>query len=252
VEGTRDHLFLSWLLAHKMSSDSTIREIATVDLPDDLPGGEKGRLIHFANLLGNRRVKIRMFADSDWDRLLKRPVPARVWLTDNRDMEGYVLREDCFDKVLRLGIGTDEISGASLLEFVRVQGRCLGLIRLMSEIDSMALPFQATNLKRYLKGNPLELDLDRYLRALFQNANIRLTRLAETKVRLRELEAAFAPIPDSEIIHGKDATCVVEAVLSRFGVRAEEGARLLWTSFEFGFVENASALDAVTRFLRGE
>jgi hypothetical protein len=253
VEGHRDHLFLTWLLAGKMNSDSTVREIATVDLPDELPGGEKGRLIHFAEVLGDRQCQIQMFADSDWDRILDRKVPARMWLTDYRDMEGYILREECFDKVLHLGIGTDQISGRDLLESVRALGRQLGLIRLMSELDLMRLPFRATSLKKYIKiKNALSLDEDGYLRALLQNANINLTRLAATKARLAEVEAAYASIPNSEIVHGKDATCIVEAVLSRFGLRAKEGTRLLWTSFEFGFVENGSALDVVARFLRGD
>jgi hypothetical protein len=251
VEGPRDYLFLTWLLAGRMNPDATVREIAGVDLPDQLAGGRKGRLIHFANLLSDRHPRIRMFADADWDRILNRPVPGRVWLTDHRDMEGYILREECFDKVLRLGVGTEQISGGRLLELVRNHGRRLGMVRLMSELDSMGLPFQATSLKKHLKvRDPIFLDLDGYLRALLQNAKVKLTHLAETKARLGEVELAYSSAADSEIIHGKDAASIVEAVLSRFGLRAEEGRRLLWTSFELAFVENGSTLDAVARFLR--
>ena len=251
VEGLRDYLFLDWLLAGKMNSNTTVREIAAVELPDHLIGGQKGRLVHFANLLGDSYPRIRMFADSDWDRLLKRPVPGRVWLTDQRDMEGYVLREECLDKVLRLGFGNDQLSAGRLLELIRKHGRRLGLVRLMSEIDSMGLPFQGTSLKKYLKPkNPMFLDLDGYLRALFQNAGIKLTELPHAKTRLLEVELEYASIADSEVIHGKDAICIFEAALSQFGIRAGEGARLLWTSFEFAFVEEGSTLEAVANFLR--
>lgn len=252
VEGSRDRCFLAWLLAEEQDPNISVREMAFVDLPGDVSGGERGRIIRFAEWLGERDVQIRFFADADWDRLLGRPVPRRVWLTDHRDMEGYVLRLECIDKVLRLGIGTDRIPADDLLRMVREQGRRLGLIRLMSELDSLRLPFQATRLRRFLgvDGGRIGLNLDGYLRALLQNARISLRRLAEMRARLRELEATFGSTPDSEVIHGRDATCIIEAALSSCGVRPDEGTRLLWTSFEVGFVEEGSTLHTVTSFLR--
>jgi hypothetical protein len=252
VEGSRDRLFLAWLLAGKMNPDASIREIALVELPDTLPGGERCRLIRFAELLGERGVRIRMFADADWDRLLRRSVPERVWLTDHRDMEGYVLREECVDKVLRLGVGTNRLSAVNLLRVIREHGRRLGCTRLLSERDSLRLPFQATRLKRYLSGDGdrILLDLEGYLQALLQNANISLARFDEIRGRLGEVEAEYASSPDSEVIHGKDAICILESALACFRLKPEDGARLLWTSFEAAFVEEGSTLDMVTRFLR--
>lgn len=252
VEGSGDRLFLAWLLDGNMNPDASIREVASVELPDGLPGGERYRLICFAEVLAERDVQIRMFADADWDRLLHRSIPGRVWLTDHRDMEGYVLREEWIDKVLRLGVGTDRFSARNLLRVIREHGRRLGCTRLLSERDSLRLPFQATRLKRYLSGDGdrISLDLDGYLQALLQNASISLGRFDEIRARLGEVEAEYASSPDSEVIHGKDATCILESALACFRLKPEDGARLLWTSFEAAFVEDGSTLDMVTRFLR--
>ena len=252
VEGQRDRIFLSWLLAEDQDPNALVLEIAFVDLPDQGSGGERGRLIRFAEWLSARQIQIRCFADADWDRLLGRSVPDRVWLTDHRDLEGYVLRLECVDKVLRLGICTDRITPAALLGLIKEHGRTLGLIRVMSELDSLSLPFQATKLKRHLHAvsGCIQLQTDNYLRALLQNARTTLLRLDKIKERLKQLEGAYASTPDSQMIHGKDALCLVEAALSSCGVGSEEGTRLLWTSFERSFVENGSTLQAVADYLR--
>lgn len=251
VEGQRDRLILLWLLGVDLSSNVSVREIAFVDLPIDMPGGERGRLTYFANWLGQRDVRIRMFADADWDRLLERPVPTRVWLTDHRDMEGYVFCERCIDRVLRLGIGTDRISAAVLLANFRENGRRLGLIRIMSELDGLNLPFQGTRLGRHLqaKGGHVSLDLNGYLRALLQNAGISLSRLEELRTRLLEVEQAYASVADAQIIHGKDGMCLLTSALSNFGVSPEDCPRLLWSTFDQSFAEGGSILMQVTLFL---
>lgn len=254
VEGQRDRLFLSWLLGRNMNVNTSVREINFVDLPTGILGGERGRLIYFANWLGTRATRIRMFADADWDRLLTRPVPERIWLTDHRDMEGYVLSEKCLDKVLRLGVGTDAISAEALLANVREVGRLLGLVRLMSERDALGFPFRRTQLERHLDVHACQvsLDLEGYLRALLQNAGISLARLGGLKDRLAEVEPIYASIPDSEIIHGKDAMCILEVALSRFEIDPRDVPRLMWTSFEASFVVGGSTLDTVAGFLRDE
>ncbi len=252
VEGSRDRLFLAWLLAGAGISASVL-EIAWVDLPSRILGGERGRLIHFATYLGDRDIEIRMFADADFDRLLARAVPNRVWLTDHRDMEGYFLRKECIDKALQLGIATERVSAVELLATVQRHGRCLGLVRIMSEIDGLSLPFQATRLRRYLhfERGQIELDFDEYLQTLAQNAGISLTGLDQLRERLSELAVRFASAPDSEVIHGKDALCIIEVALSKFGVAQGEAARLVCTSFEAHFIERGSTLEAVVRYLRG-
>ena len=251
VEGLRDRLFLTWLLSGTASSGLVV-EIGFVDLPEDTAGGERGRLVEFVRLVGHRNVQIRAFADADWDRLFSRPVPNKIWLTDHRDLEGYVLREECIEKVLKLGACTERISPSALLTTVRRFGRRLGIVRLMSELDNLKLPFQATKLRRHLdmQDGTLSLDLEGYLRALLQNARISLATLSEILERIQEVETIYASTPDSELIHGKDTMQIVDAVLSKVGLKPGEGERLLWTSFEARFVEEPSNLKDVLGFLQ--
>ena len=251
VEGTRDRLFLTWLLGKRQPTDAIVQEIAFIEIPNVL-GGERGRLIQFANWLEDKDVGIRMFADADCDRVLGRTVPKRVWLTDNRDLEGYVLRIECIDKVLRLGIATDKITAELLLRAIKKHCRRLGILRLLSERDSLKLPFQTTNLKRFIKlsNGELNLDFDGYFRALLQNASISLKQFKSLHERFVELECCYENTPDIELIHGKAAICIIDAALAKFGIRDEEGGRLLWCSFEARFVEVGSSLESVLAFIR--
>jgi len=251
VEGTRDRLFLTWLLGQRLHSNALIREIACVELPER-PGGERGRVVHFAELLGGVNVRIRMFADADWDRVLERPVPSRVWLTDNRDLEGYILREECLDKVLSLGLSTEKITASKILKAVNQHGRRLGATRLMSELELLDLPFQKTDVAKYLTvdADGMSLDFQGFFRALLQNAGVSLTRLSELQNRVNAVEASYAKVPDAQMIHGKDAVAIVAVALSKFGLDQKEITRLLWTSFECGFVESGSVLGTVETFLQ--
>lgn len=250
VEGVRDRLFLSWILGTNVATDASVREIAFVETPG-VSGGERGRLIDFARRLGERQIGIRMFADADWDRVLGRPVPERVWLTDYRDLEGYLLRVECIDKVLRLGLATEQIQAESLLETVKKHCRRLAILRLLSESESLDLPFQSTGLRRFLKtlNEELVVDIDGYVRALIQNAGISLKEMRPLLNRLDQLEAHYASTPDAELIHGKDATCIIEVALSKWGIRKDEGQRLLWCSFEGRLVDAESTLGSVLAFL---
>ena len=250
VEGRRDRLFLTWLLASRMNANASVREIAAVELAEQ-ERGERGRVLHFADLLGDAEIQLRMFADADWDRVLAKSVPPRVWLTDTRDIEGYLLRAECLQKVLTLGLGTEAITPAHLLDAVKKHGRQLGTLRLMSEIDSLKLPFQQTNLDRRLvaQGTNIVLNLENFLRALLQNASISLTRFQDVRNRFNEVQAQYAGVPDSEIIHGKDALVIITAALSKFGLDEKETTRLLWTSFEARFVQSGSTLESVMHFL---
>ena len=181
VEGLRDRLFLSWLLGDQADNGAVIAEIDFVEIPESGAGGNRGRLIKFAEQLGTKDVAIRMFADADWDRVLGRCLPQRVWLTDYRDLEGYILCERCLDKLLRLGIGTERVSARNLLAAVLNSARPLGALRLASDIDGLNLPFQNTDLTRHVagEGEAISVDLASYLRALLQNAGISLSRLQQ-------------------------------------------------------------------------
>jgi hypothetical protein len=239
-----------WLLGTNIDANASVREVDSVDIPE-CPGGKRGRLLYFANWLGARDVAIRMFADADWDRILGRVVPERVWLTDYRDMEGYVLCLKCVDKVLRVGIATDRVTAKAHLLNITQQCRRLGLIRIMSELDGLNLPFQRTHLSRHFRvvESNVSVDIPGYLRALLQNAQISLSRLKELEERLAKIQETYVATPDPDLIHGKDAMALLGAALTAHEVDVEDGLRLLWTSFESGAVERNATLENVVRYL---
>jgi hypothetical protein len=251
VEGQRDRLFLKWLVGADLNPNTSIREIDWVELPTGIAGGRRGHLLYFARVIGPTDFVIRILIDADFDRLLSRPVPLKTWITDPRDLEGYVLRTECLDKILRLGICTEKMSGVELLKCIHEQGRKLGLLRLYSEINSLNLPFQKTDLSRYFTVRECEVELnwDGYLRALLQNAKISLKQLPIIKNGVEELGDRHCSTPNKELVHGKDAIVILESVLKPFGVASEDAARILWASFEPRFVERESALQEVLIFL---
>ena len=65
-------------------------------------------------------------------------------LFGGKPLEGYLLREDCLEKAIRLGLNEDDIPVRSLLCTILQEGRTLGLLRLLSERQSLKLPFQGT------------------------------------------------------------------------------------------------------------
>lgn len=253
VEGVRDRLFLSWVFRESIDSNTSIQQIAFVEIAGPLEGGERGRLIAFARCLEGKPTKAKCFADADFDRLFGRTVPATVWLTDARDLEGYVLCAECLDKVIRMGIGSETISAEEILNLVRGPARSIGILRILSEKDSLRLPFQNTQLDRHARyvEKSFVFRFDDYLRALLQNGGVSLTRLSSIRERLSRISEEFKNVPDSEVIHGKDAFCLLAAALAPFKLKPDHVESLLWTSFDRALVKEKSNLDAVSSFLRG-
>ncbi len=253
VEGSHDAAFLKWLVGARKHPDAQIREIGTVKLDDVGDGGERGRLIGFATLLSVANcARIRCFADADFDRLLKRECPKSVWLTDGRDLEGYVLRNECVEKVLLLGIGQHAVSARDILNDVLTVGRRVGILRVVSEVDELALPFARTKLQRHLTMSQgrVNFALEPFLQALLQNAGTSLAMKNRVLKRVAEVADDLVDVPDIQIIHGKDAFCLIEKALSQFGIRrGAEVGKMLWSSFESRFVERGSNLDQVQSFL---
>jgi hypothetical protein len=251
VEGSRDRLFLTYLVGKQLDPLASVIDIGSVDLPDVTEGGQRGRLIHFAQWLSDKDVRIKFFADADWDRVLKRSIPHRVWLTDYKDLEGYLLRLECVEKFLRVGVGTETISAVDIIDIVHKHGRPLGLLRLTSEKNSLKLPFQDTQLSKYLKPikNDVQLNFDRYLQALLKNAGISLTKLPDIKKLFNEIQVQYSHLPHVQLIHGKDALCIIAVILKKFQLNSDDVTRFLWTSFEASFIEKGSTLAAVNQFL---
>lgn len=251
VEGNHDRIFLNWLVGDEKNPDALVVDIRSVELPSSTVGGEKGRLIDFAKEVEGADAQIKVFADADTDRVLGRSVPSNVWLTDQRDLEGYVLRRECIEKVINLGFLNDKLDADEVLRQVALLGRKLGIFRLMSELDERDLPFKRTQVKRYivLESNTIKLDLERYASALLQNAGISLKGVVEVINRHSETEDEYSHLDDKEIVHGKDAIMVLGYFLRTQGLQSQEVEWLLRCLYEKQWLDESPALERTYRFL---
>jgi hypothetical protein len=177
VEGHRDRMVLLWLVGADLHENSRIVEVRFVDVNVDT-GGERGRLLKFAAEVEGDPAQIRALVDADFDRLLGMTVPSNVWLTDRRDLEGYVLREDCLDKVFRLAASTDQVNVGDILRALTSAARRLSALRVMSARTGLDLPFQKTPLAKHVAATKtgFTLDIESYLRVLLQNGGVSLSR----------------------------------------------------------------------------
>jgi hypothetical protein len=234
VEGRTDRIFLDYLVGPDKSVDARIIEIGLVELGRSAIGGEKGRLIDFAREVEGAGAQIKIFADADTDRILERSIPANVWLTDKRDLEGYILRKECVEKILRLGFLDERLDADEVLRQVTSLGRQLGVLRLMSDIDKRALPFQDTAVRGHItvERTQVEFNLAGYVQALLQNGDISLKQLPEVIERQQEVASQYSHVDDAQIVHGKDALTILERFLRANGLQSEDIGRLLRTSYE--------------------
>jgi hypothetical protein len=208
-------------------------------------------LLEFARQVARSPARILIFLDADTDRLHGVKPPDNVTFTDGRDVESYVLTRECLDKVLRVGLGTEAVNSSTLYEQLREAATIAGAIRLASELDGMALPFQRTNIARYAesdKGGEVELDISAYVQTLLQNGGISLTRQAAFMARVSEVRSAYKNAI-GDLIHGKDAMRLLDAMLKRFSVRPDDARRLLWCSFDRTTISRHPNLSRVLAFL---
>lgn len=226
-------------------------EIDTVNIPEESEGGNRARLLSFAERMMKKDLHIAFFVDADFDGILCWPLLPNVWTTDNHDLEGYLLREDCFDKALRLGVCVEEISASFLLANVLKYGRVLGLLRILSEVDSLGLPFKKAKLYKSISydGNSIELNLEKYIKTLLQKASISLSQYDKIITRLKRLKRQFSSISDLKIIHGKDALEIFDEVLRRYDISRGDGSAILWTSFQSDLVAEYPNLRIALQFI---
>jgi DNA-binding ferritin-like protein (Dps family) len=250
VEGRSDRAFLTWLVAPTRDPDAMVDEIDTVRI-DGQTGGARGRLLSFAAVALGETDRIRGFVDADYDRLLGRELPSNVWPTDFRDLEGYLLDEECLHRVWCLALHRDDLDPAEVLRRVLSAARKLGIARLYSAKEELDLPFQNTNLQKHVHAGDdrVTVSYDSYLAALLQNAEISLHRLDEIADGIDVLEDAQAESPDRDVVHGKDVVIVVAELMSEEGVDRRDAWRILWTSFDRNRVSDYPNLREVTRFL---
>lgn len=253
VEGPSDQIFVKWIAGNSINPNAQVLTIDFVDMPNNAQGGARTRLIAFAKSVEGYQAQIKCFADADTDRLHKVSTPTNVWLTDLRDMEGYLFREDCIDKLLKLGLGEEVISAHQLLHTIFRFGRTLGLLRLVSDEEKLNLPFQGTDMRRSLSCSrerlDLDLNLDRYITTLLQNAGLNQRLSKQIKAKIEEKRVLLHEVPDHELVHGKDTLCLLKKTLHAHGVHQDDAVRILRTCFERNLVEEYPSLKNAIEYI---
>ena len=254
VEGRSDKLFLLWIAGDDLHKDALIREISAIEFSDNIAGGEKGRLLHFAELVKETGLSIRFFSDADYDRLLDRitALPSNVTLTDGRDIEAYFLREDCFEKIVNLAIRTDRFSGQDLLNQIIHICKELAVLRIYSELNELALPFRRTSLRRHLEiagFHQLHINLESYLGVLLQKANMSLELRGNILESLAGIQEEYQAADDTELVHGKDLIEVLGEVFLANNQSRESAEPVLRTSFDRSLVNEYPSLANINAFI---
>lgn len=255
VEGLRDVSFWKMIVPLPERGDTVVYAINEIELNVKLEGGERGKLMHFASLLKAQSVSSRVcfFADADFDRILKRPVPENVTLTDFRDLEAYGLADVCLDKLCSAGLTRKDGYGLAVFECAVRVSRPAGVLRVASERKTLKLPFQKTvekdGLKRFLTkvGLDATLDIAKLIRVLLQNSDHGLSKFSEVESLFEEELLKLANEVDAQIIHGKDFTFVLAAVLA---LDRDQIERLLFLSLDMGMVKSMPNVAKIEAWIR--
>ncbi len=156
-------------------------------------------------------------------------------LTDGRDLESYGLTRSCIEHMCVRGIAMDEVAAASVFDQIIGVTRPIGTLRVAAARANMQLPFQRTlerrGLSKFVSVNNegAQLDMDRLVSTMLQNAGISLARLSEMVSLQRSEEENLALLDHDQVVHGKDFVRALACLL-----KLDEGQieRLLFLSMD--------------------
>jgi len=246
VEGRSDRLFFRWL-SGKTSAELKIEEIADVELPD--LGSNRQRVIKLAEEVGAACDRMMMIADTDLEPV-PTPMPPQLRMTDHRDVESYLLRADCFEKVLRLGLMDDDLEARELLTSVMGCGRWLAALRtvMASHVPPVAVTDQV-EFSKYLefKNGILAVRKAPLVQALLQRAGVSLTEKASTLQAIEEAVAGLSAVADLDLVRGKDGVAVACFVFRK--AKAKDPDSALRCSFEKSMSADYPVLTDIVAFI---
>jgi hypothetical protein len=250
VEGEEDRRILLWLVGDAINPGAVITPIEKIDV-DCSFGGNRERLLEVARQLEDAEACILCFVDSGLGEVEEVDLRSIV-MTDGPDIESYVLRPECIEKFLRLGLRTDAWDPEQLLEMVLQQTRRLGLLRIASDAAGWDLPFRRTEIHRHVElttGGEITIDEQSFVGSLLQNCDMSLS-CREDVIRNRdELEASLLDLDDRALTHGKDALGLLAEVAVKAGTQRKDSRGILWATLERRLVDGEPGLERILCFL---
>jgi hypothetical protein len=252
VEGLHDKLVLEFLCGK--TRDRGVR-ILPVDEALDLchsEGGSKGRLLVLAQTAQQKGVQnLRFFVDRDLDPFIGAAVPGNTWQTDFPDFEGYLLNVAALSKALRLSYSNPQTDILSLLDSLITICRELGLLRVLSCRNNLALPVTKTKKTRCveLRNGIVAFDCDRFLTAVLQEGHINLSRKSALIDGLQAIKKELNDAPSVQFVRGKDFIEISIIALRRLGIDSKEFGRVLWATLDKKTALGHPTLSCVVEFL---
>lgn len=243
VEGPRDRSFLQHLAM--LGKDALIVEASSIEMPDGAVGGERGRLIQFAELIEQADVAVACFIDSDWDRILGTVCPSCCLMTDFRDLEGYLLDEACVMRALVQGMGISQAAANDIFTDVVSIAKTAGFIRIHSARSSLDLPFQRSRIDRStdLRDGRLHFDALRYVETLLQNASASRTLAPGIIAAAGQVGVELGNEDYRDIVHGKDVLALLRKAIPSFI------DPILWAAFDSANLPEFANLSSAVAFL---
>lgn len=254
VEGDEDRLFLEYLSDEDAESAVIVLQIDSIEIAEQVEGGNKGRLIYMAAQIPSElNERIKFFADRDYSKYTGEEISDNVILTDFKDIEAYLFEEDFFDKFLKVGIKTNKISGRELAAEL-LKARFCGLVRIASLKNNLNLSVNNTNerLARYITvDNNINISLDktRYLTALLSNSNHPI-KINELILHIDETDKETADEDFRFILHGKDGISLLSAICQKVGYKNGDIDSVVWMSFDKNAVKRYPNLSSTVEYLR--
>jgi hypothetical protein len=234
VEGTRDRAFLTWLAEGDLADKSEIIPIDLVDLPDVQEGGNRERLKDFLSIVESSGYDVRGLIDADQGRLIAETVPSNAWLTDLRDIEGYVLTVENIEAALRLGCGIVAGEIQQILNSTFEAAIYLAAVRLASHRLGLRLPVSKSELRGCVNVSrigTINFNRRRCLTSLLQSAHISLGKLDAVEDAVAAAMTELMERPRIEVVHGKDCMKLLTRQFRGMGAsNLADAAPLVWTS----------------------
>jgi hypothetical protein len=210
VEGLRDLAFWRKLSPVSERINSVIYSIDSIEI-ECAAGGNKGRLIALATKLNTAGFgeRVKFFVDADYDHFIKKQHPSNVIITDYRDIEGYAFNEETIGEIVLTGLAKQKDINFIFCSLINL---CfpIGVLRLLSESESLELPFNKTfknkGRSKIIKKNGTDqiIDTKALISKLLQNAQISLSKLEGLQDDFEKLLAKEKSTDYRLIIHGKD------------------------------------------------
>jgi hypothetical protein len=156
------------------------------------------------------------FADADLDLLNNRPIGENCAITDGRDLESYFLIGGGVEILASQLLGLPDNDAEEIHEQITRVARPIGILRCLSDLDKMRLPFQNTfandSGKRFTKKKPREprvLMLENMIDSLLKRATDLALSVKDILDRHVVLSTRLARCENYEIVQGKDLIAVI-------------------------------------------